>query len=142
MIGKVCAYIHNFFETDEMTGQRLIYPGIYTIEGGNIDLPFLEAGQYFRMLHSRFNNGVHVYGVDELKDETFDGVIWEMRPPQEFLALVDEITAWVEKYGETANSPFQSENVIGVYNYTKGEGGGSWPSVFKERLKPYRKLCF
>lgn len=148
MISQVCAHIHNYFETDDMTGQRLIYPGNYTIENGSIELPFLVDGEYFRVFGSRFNNGVHQYPGDDLRDETFTGVIWEMRPPQEFLALVDEIQEWVDKYGDVMKNPYQSEDVIGVYRYTKMTSGkvtgdyiATWQNVFKDQLKEWRKLA-
>lgn len=148
MISQVCAHIHNYFETDEVTGQRLIYPGRYTIENGSITLPFLADGQYFRIFGSRFNNGVHQYPTTDLKDETFDGVIWEMRPPAEFLELVSEIGDWMEKYGDTMRNPYQSEDVIGVYRYTKMTSGkvtgdyiATWQNVYKDQLKEWRKLA-
>lgn len=148
MISQVCAHIHNYFETDEVTGQRLIYPARYTIENGSITLPFLADGQYFRIFGSRFNNGVHQYPATDLKDETFDGVVWEMRPPMEFLELVSEIDDWMEKYGDTMRNPYQSEDVIGVYRYTKMTSGkvtgdyiATWQNVYKDQLNEWRKLA-
>jgi hypothetical protein len=140
MIGLVCAYVHNYFETDPVTGRRRIYSGTYTITDGVLNVPFLAEGQYFRVFGSRKNDGVYRYHIDELRDETFTGVIWEMRPPRDFLALVEEISAWVEKYGEAAASPYQSEDVIGVYRYTKDDSGGGWESIFRDRLKQYTNL--
>ena len=141
MIDQVCAHVHNYFETDPVTGQRLIYPGTYTITNGAIILPFMANGQYFRIFGSRLNDGVYLYPTDDMADETFTGVIWEMRPPRDFLALVEEISAWVDKYGDVMQSPYQSENVIGVYAYAKdGNAGEGWPLVFKRRLDPFRKL--
>ena len=140
MVGEVCAYIHNFFEDDPVTGQRMIYPGHYRIENGTISLPFMKPGQYIRIFDSELNDGVHQYGVDQLTDEVFTGVVWKMRPPMEFLELVTEIEAWQAEYGAAANSPYQSEDVIGVYRYTKGSGAVGWRQVFGTRLKPYFQL--
>ena len=158
MISQVCAHIHNYFETDPVTNQRLIYPGTYRIEDHTIELPFMANGEYFRVFGSRLNDGVHPYpagyrhkktaGGWELEDEVFTGVIWEMRPPHEFLALVDEITAWVETYGDVMRNPYQSEDVIGVYRYTKmttgkvtGDYIATWQNVYKDQLKEWRKLA-
>jgi hypothetical protein len=154
MIEQVCAHIHNYFETDPVTGRRLIYPGTYTITDGVIVLPFLEEDQYYRIFGSRKNDGVHQYKTSygegeesELKDETFDGVIWEMRPPQEFLKLVSEISDWMDKYGDTMRNPYQSEDVIGAYRYTKMTSGkvtgdyiATWQNVYKDQLKEWRCL--
>lgn len=139
MIDQVCAHIHNYFEIDPVTGQPMIYPGHYTIQNGGISIPFLRPGQYFRVFGSVFNDGVHQYGVDALDDEEFDGVIWEMRPPKPFIDLVAEITEWVEKYGDVATSPYQSENVIGVYSYTRASGT-TWKQCFAARLAPWRRI--
>ena len=141
MIEQICTHVHNYFEVDQMTGRRLLHQGRFTVENGRIELPFLENGQYFRVFGSRFNDGVHQYPTDSLTDETFNGVVWEMRPPRDFLELVGEITAWVEKYGDVTSNPYSSESVIGVYAYTKDSSAGtSWQQVFKHRLNAYRKL--
>ena len=147
MIEQVCAHIHNYFETDPVTGQRLIYPGKYTITNGAINLPFMANGQYFRIFGSKLNDGVYLYPTDDLTDETFDGVIWEMRPPKAFLALVEDIKDWMDKYGDTMRNPYQSEDVIGVYRYTKMTSGkvtgdyiATWQNVYKDQLKEWRCL--
>lgn len=147
MISEVCAHIHNYFEKNPATGQRMVYPGTYTIENGSIELPFLASGQYFRVIGSRFSDGVHQYPTTDLRDETFDGVIWEMRPPQDFLDIVQEIQDWMDKYGEALRNPYQSERVIGVYEYTKmttgkvtGDYIATWQNAYKSRLNEWRKL--
>ena len=154
MIDEVCAYIHNYFEVDDNTGLRMIYPDTYTISGGVITLPFLVAGNYFRIMGSELNDGVYKYpitipsgGTSELEDETFTGVIWKMRPPKAFLKIVTDIEAWLDKYGETMRNPYQSEDVIGVYRYTKmttgkvtGDYIATWQNVYKDQLNEWRKL--
>lgn len=148
MIEQVCASIHNYFEEDPATGRRMIYPGHYTISDRNIALPFMKPGMYFRIFGSDLNDGVHKYGDEDLQDEEFDGVIWKMRPPKAFLALVDEISDWVDKYGDTMRNPYQSEDVIGVYRYTKMTSGkvtgdfiATWQNVYKDQLNEWRKLA-
>lgn len=107
---------------------------------------FLRAGQYFRVVGSVLNDGVYQYGNCSLRDETFDGAIWAMAVPTEFLHLEEEIKAWRTQYENAANSPFQSESFAG-YSYTKsstnGNSGGSvtgWQGVFASRLNKWRKL--
>lgn len=151
MIEQVCAHIHNYFEVDENTGQRMIHPGTYTIENGIITLPFLVSGNYFRVMGSELNNGVFEYqaaGNYELVDETFTGVIWKMRPPRAFLKIVEDIEDWMDKYGEIMRNPYQSEDVIGVYRYTKMTSGkvsgdfiATWENVYKNQLDQWRKLA-
>ena len=89
---------------------------------------------------------MYQYGNCSLRDETFDGAIWAMAVPTEFLHLEEEIKAWRTQYENAANSPFQSESFAG-YSYTKsstnGNSGGSvtgWQGVFASRLNKWRKL--
>ena len=141
MIEKICAYIHNFFVYAR-------YSGTFTIENGSIALPFLVDGQYFRICGSRLNDGVYQYPTDDLTDETFDGVIWEMRVPRAFLDLVAEIEAWQEKYGAATAGPYQSESFNG-YSYNKGTASDAsgrsvpitWQTTFGSHLNQWRKLA-
>ena len=148
MISEVCAHIHNYFEDDPVTGERMIYQGHYKIENGSITLPFMKPGKYIRIFGSELNDGVYKYPVEAaegeespLQDEEFNGVIWKMRPPREFLELVKQIEDWMDKYGDAMRNPYQSEDVIGVYRYTKASAGlATWQKVFEQWLKPYRRL--
>lgn len=141
MIEQICAFIHNFFYGDR-------YTGTFTIENGKLTVDGLIDGQYFRICGSRLNNGVYRYGVDELTDETFDGVIWDMRPPKSFLTLAGEIEAWQQKYGGVTQGPFQSESFNG-YIYNKGSATDAsgksvpvtWQTTFGPYLNHWRKLA-
>ena len=133
MIDDICGSIHNYF-----TGDGDVHRGTFEISGGSIDLPFLAGGQYFRIVGSALNDGVYQYPAQGLSDETFTGEVWAMRVPRAFLRLAEEIVAWQEKYGAAAASPYQSENVIGVYSYTRASGG--WEGAFRDRLNRWRKL--
>jgi len=140
VLEQICAFIHNFF----VYGREA---GTFTIENGSIALPFLVDGQYFRICGSRLNDGVYQYPTDALADETFDGVIWEMRVPRAFLDLVTEIEAWQEKYGTATAGPYQSES-FGGYSYTLkssttgtgSDAGAGWQGQFRHQLNQYRKL--
>lgn len=151
MLTEICKEIRNWFSERE---DRMV--GKFRIETGVLVPPVsLLEGQYFRIIGSVFNDGVHQYGTegDILKDEPeFDGAVWLMRCPKDFLDLVAEIEAWQEKNGavDSANmSPFSSES-FGIYSYSKGSSGSSasgagatavtWQTQFKSRLNKYRKL--
>lgn len=140
MLEQVLTEIHNWF-------QVCIYHDKYTIQDGSITLPFLQNGQYFRIIGSVFNDGLHKYGPDmeALTDETFCGAVWALAVPKAVIDLAGEIAAWQEKFGDKASSPYTSES-FGGYSYTKSgganENGGSggWKAAFRARLNPYRKL--
>lgn len=107
----------------------------------------IQDNQYFRIVGSVFNDGVHQYTSElELTDETFTGAIWLMAIPKDVIDLATEISDWKEKYADTVNSPFQSES-FGGYSYSKASGGSSsgssgptWQSVFAKRLNEWRKI--
>ena len=144
MIAQICAFIHNYFVHSRMAG-------VFTIRNGSIELPFLVNGQYFRICGSRLNDGVHQYPATDLEDETFDGVIWEMRVPRDVIDLAQEIQEWQTRHADALDGPFQSES-FGGYSYSKPIGGGgsmtgagaqtyTWQNAFAHRLKQYRKLA-
>lgn len=137
---ELCAHLRNWFVRSD--ADRRV--GTFEIVGGCIDLPWLADGQYFRIIGSVFNDGVWQNPAVGLTDEVFDGAVWAMAVPPDVVSLADEITAWETKYADAAQSPYKSES-FGGYTYTKddsstAEGGLSWTTVFKGRLRPWRKL--
>lgn len=135
MLEQILTQIHNWFIVPNG-----IHHGTYTIEGGSIALPFLQNGQYFRIMGSVFNDGLHQYGpaMEMLQDETFTGTVWALAVPPAVVMLAGEIAVWQEKYGKVADSPYTSESFAG-YSYTKANSAG-WQDVFRPQLNKYRKL--
>ncbi|MBQ7932580.1 MAG: hypothetical protein IJ334_16410 [Clostridia bacterium] len=137
---ELCAHLRNWFVRDD-SGKHI---GTYSVIAGELELPFLAQGQYFRIIGSVFNDGVWQYPA-VLTDETFEGAVWAMAVPLDVISLLSDIDAWEEKYREAAESPYQSES-FGGYTYTKaggtgGDSGGvTWQTVFKSRLNRWRKL--
>ena len=139
MLEQVLREIRNWFTVDGG-----IRSGTYTIEDGGITLPFLVTGQYFRIIGSIFNDGLHQYPATGLVDEEFSGAIWALAIPPAVVDLADEIGAWQEKNGEASASPYQSES-FGGYSYSKATdsasgGAVTWQSVFKRQLSAWRKI--
>lgn len=154
MLQEVCDHIHNHFEHTRKDGT-------FTVTGGAVSpaLPLLE-GQRFMIVGSVLNDGIYTYHAaaifddDDaepvtLNDETFSGAVIGMAVPASVVNIVKDINDWLEKYGDAVYSPYQSENVIGVYSYTKvGSNAGtkinevgSWQSKFKTRLNRWRKIA-
>lgn len=140
---ELCKELNNWFDLKR-------YFGEFTIEDGTLkdDLGLLD-NQYFRIVGSIFNDGVHQFGVDDsLTDETFDGAVWAMAVPPQVTALLTEINDWEAEYGEAFKSPYQSES-FGGYSYSKasgtsaGEAGNSASgvlAVFSDKLNQWRKV--
>ena len=141
MLDELCAEVRNYFLGSDPL--RNIHSGEYTISGGRLaPLDFLKNGQYFRIVGSTFNNGVHRYPATDLVDESFAGSVWAMEVSPSFIALADEIKQYVDSEGAKA-SPYLSES-FGGYSYTKAsdENGApiSWKKVFAPKLKQYRRM--
>ena len=149
MLTEICQYLRNWFDRRRYFGKFVIANGeIKTSE--NVALPILE-GQYYRIVGSVFNDGVHKNGSGYLTDEPeFEGAVWLMAVPPDFLLLVDEISDWVEKNADALGSPYASES-FGGYSYSLRAGNGSvgdsgasgglsWQNQFAARLSPWRKI--
>lgn len=137
-LNKICREVKNWFETPS---QRL---ATYAITGGNIaDLDFIKDGQYYRVIGSIFNDGVHRKGdVDDvLQDEIFRGVVVGMSVPPEVIALTEEVKAYIE---DDANAPtaITSESV-GGHSVSRAVKDGVpilWTDIFSKSLAPWRKM--
>lgn len=154
MLEQLLQHLKNWFRVrDGVDGK---HPGTYTIESGSIALPFLQDGQYFRVIGSVFNDGLYIYGETikdgdgkdtELTDETFDGSVWALAVPKVILELSKEIDEWEKKYGDVTANPYSSES-FGGYSYSKASGGGNadavgvsgWEDAFKRQLNQWRKI--
>ena len=110
----------------------------------------LQNKQYYRIIGSVFNDGVHRYDTDDLEPETFTGSVWALAIPKVVIKLAEDIAAWRTKYeaaDSTAMSPYMSES-FGGYSYSKGSaisgtgtgGAASWRTTFASRMNTWRKL--
>lgn len=153
MISELCAELRNYFLRDYINPEHYIHYGSFVIANGEMqNLPFLKVGQFYRIVGSTFNDGVHKYGAtprgvedsETLTDEEFEGAIWEMFVPKEVVDLSAEIQDWVSNNADTINSPYQSES-FGGYSYTKaiastGKLSTDWQSHFAGKLNRWRRL--
>lgn len=142
ILTEICEYLNNYFWEKKISGN-------FTISDGAIEAIGLKDGQYFRILGSTFNDGVHIYPATDLTDEEFEGSIWAMAVPATVIAIASDIKDWQTLYGSadsSAMSPFNSESFAG-YSYSKSGSGNAnsgsnttWQDVFGGRLNKYRKL--
>lgn len=113
MLEQILMEIHNWFRVrNDVDG---IHPGTYTIENGGIALPFLRDGQYFRIMGSVFNDGLHCYGPDmeALTDETFNGTIWALAIPKMMINAANETVEYFAKNHPEIFSLYSSESFGG-----------------------------
>lgn len=152
MLTEICQELRNWFDRDQKKwhGEFQIQDGLLTNAGD-----ILKEGQYYRIVGSLLNDGVHKYtgtADDELMDESFSGSVWSMAIPPTVVKLSQDIDDWMGKYGgidSQAMSPYTSES-FGGYSYSKNSGGSSadgssgggsdWRTVFASRLNRWRKI--
>ena len=146
MLSEICAEIRNYFCLDS---DRIFDD--FAIKNGELTPSVsIEENQYYRIIGSVFNDGVHKQGEPLTDEPSFRGAVWKMRVPQAVIDLAAEVEAWQEKNGKASSvamSPFQSES-FGGYSYSKGSGGNSesgasvptWQSTFANRLNQYRRI--
>ena len=154
MLETILGDIHNYFPIPH--AQRA---GTFKIVSGVLDADFLMEGQYYRIVGSVFNDGLHRYGYDgkenadynsddvhpdmrALEDEEFTGVVYPLAIPYPILAIAKEIKKWRENNPETDKI---SES-FGGYSYSRAQttvGGssttGGWQAVFGSRLNKWRR---
>lgn len=147
MLTELCKEINNWFNYNQPK-----YFGDFVIDNGALAGDYgLQDGQYYRIVGSLFNDGVHRHPARDLEDEFFNGAIWAMAVPNEVIALAEDIEAWKDKYqslDSPAMSPYNSES-FGGYSYSKGSGSsangntnlsGTWQGAFADRLNHWRRI--
>lgn len=136
MLEQVLQHLNNWFLVPDG-----IHTGEFTVQDGGITLPFMQTGQYFRVVGSIFNDGLHQYPAEDLTNETFDGAVWALSVPRSVITLANEIAAWETKNGATG--PFTSES-FGGYSYSKATNSKGvavgWREVFAGRLNAWRRI--
>lgn len=138
MLTELCQECNNYFVTKKTIGK-------FKIQGGTL-VPSVDliTGQYFRIVGSRLNDGVHKFSDpnDVLQDEPeFEGAVWDMRVPKAFVELSQEISTYDSTHEV---SPFTSES-FGGYSYSKGINANgvpitTWREAFASALNKWRKI--
>lgn len=152
MLTELCQYLHNWFTRKPDGTEHPKYYGQFTVADGALQGIDLIDGQYFRIMGSLFNDGVHKAGdaQDTLTSETFEGAVWIMGIPPTVIQLATDIAGWQAAYGgidSAAMSPYNSES-FGGYSYSKSGGGssdgstgaGTWQAAFAKRLDVWKKI--
>lgn len=132
-MAAVMRRVRNFFE-------RECIEDTFTITGGVLE-PVPDA-PYIAISGSAWHDGVFPAGPlpEPGHDEAFDGKVWGLHPPDDFIALCDEINAYNDK--NPIGAP-QSES-FGAYSYTRGStgsaAGNGWEAAFAGQLLPFRRM--
>ena len=130
-----CLETRNFFAKTQHCGEFTI------TTGGIAPLDFIAENQYFRIIGSKFNDGVYKNnpdGLGKLIPEEFKGAVWSMAVPPDVIELINNISEWEQKNKTVINSPYTSESFDG-YSYSKSEKNTSWKTQFASEINSYRR---
>ena len=148
-LAMVCRDLRNWFYIYGADGQILRQDDDFTIvfeELSPVDIP-LMPGQFVRLIGGVFASGVYELS-DTLKlsgarDENFTGTLVPLAIPDEFMELVTEIDAFINRERENPNTGITSERFQN-YSYTRATGANgapvTWREMFGGRLNVYRRL--
>ena len=140
ILDSLCRECRNWFIRGEVEG-------VFTVSGGSLlpDSAPLRDGQYYYIGGSLYNDGVHRWPDGDLVDEEFDGYIWTMGVPRDFLALAEDVGRYRARIDELAekNTGYQSES-FGGYSYTLPADAPEDVRELRERIlagkRRWRKL--
>ena len=107
--------------------------GKFTIDGGRLiaEAPLTD----FAVLCGSTQDGLHDLSKPFRQDETFTGTVVLCQPPEDFIALCEEIAAWCKAHPDPS---LRSES-FGEYSRSLS-GSTDWISAFAPRLRPYRRM--
>ena len=119
-VGEVMAATRCWFVLDTVSGQ-------VAAEGGALTAPLPDSrATWFAV------KGYGVYEAGSLPDfDEADGTVWELRPPEAFLRLCRDISAWDDAHGGTVSEK------LGDWSVTNAE---SWRAAFSDRLGCWQRM--
>lgn len=146
MLEAVLNSLNNWFDRDARGRFFHAESGELSVEGGSLlgADGWLADGQWFRILGSAFNDGLHRHPANDLVDEEFCGCAYALHVPPAVVELSERAAAWEEANGEASRGVYASES-FGGYSYSlKGgssrEGGpAGWRTAFADELRGWRK---
>ena len=134
-VAAVMRHVNNFF-------LREAVEGVFTISGDGVLSPSVDA-PFIAVTGSAWHDGLYNSASDMKTDhkETFEGTVWALSPPAQFLDLCKEIEAYEAK--NPTGAPVSES--FGGYSYSRGTSGQSgcaitWREAFAEALRPYKRM--
>lgn len=141
MLIEILRHIKNFFSVSSEDGTFQIENNILT---GINNKPLV--GQFFALTGSVLNDGVYkatddLITLQDAADEVWDGTVYLLRIPRDFLTLVDEIKAFNDSpTGAASNITSASFGIQAMSFATDASGNkAGWESVFRKRLDTWRR---
>lgn len=143
ILTAICGELNNWFYSPTERG----CVGYFTISNGMLPLTDrirVKEGQCVRIKGSTFNEGIHVYPVYDLQDETFYGAVTPLDIPPEVMRVAVALQESEAESGFASTSPYTSES-FGGYSYTRATDSSGVPLdalrlAVNQRLEKWRKM--
>ena len=144
ILTTVCRSLPRFFERSSESGTFTIENEILT---GNAATYLV--GSYIAVTGSLINNGVYLVNDSMItlvgaKNEVFQGTIYQLAIPNDFLAMVEEIQGNIETTAKVDQGITSFS--FGGYSESRATTAdgvvASWREVYKSRLVPFRSGMF
>ena len=128
----------NFFPAAAMDGTWTLLSGALSPADG------FHVGDWVAVSGSYYNNGVYQLAegcvIPGAVDESWEGRIWLLAPPADFLALAEEIGLWTKHPGSSA----AVKESFGAYSRQLATDSQGKPitlqAYFARQLAPWRRM--
>jgi hypothetical protein len=133
MLEEILAALNNWFEVSKRRD-------VFTVSDGSIDGIEMLDGQYFRIVGSVFNDGLHQWPTNGLKDESFEGEVWALAVPNAVIDLAEHVEKWNAVEGNQPTDKVSES--FGGYSYSRASGDivTGWRKAFAGELNRFRKV--
>lgn len=137
-IAAVMRRVRNYFERGYRKGKFSIVGNVLS-PACDAPMVAIQGSRHYDGVYENVN-GILQVGPGAKPDETFEGIVWKLYPPDDFLELCDQISKYDDKnpVGALASESF------GDYSYTRdtniGTSGAGWANAFARDLASYRRM--
>lgn len=139
-VGSVMRYCRNFFEVGYVDGTFRITGNALSDVGDGVHWVYISGSMMHDGVWQICNGYLTGRSIEGLEDEEFDGRVWLLAPPIDFLETVKQMQAYEEKNPISA----LSSETFGGYSRTWAMGGKpsdrSAMTVFRDSLTPYIRM--
>ena len=140
-VGSVMRYCRNYFEKGYIDGLFRITGNALRDVGDGVHWVYISGSMMHDGVWEICNGYLTGKSVEGLENEEFEGRVWLLAPPADFLETCKTIAAYEEKNPVGA---LQSET-FGEYSYTRQSLSGTsgltgWQAAFRGQLAPYVRM--
>ena len=139
-VGSVMRYCRNYFEVGYVDGTFRITGNALSDVGDGVHWVYISGSMMHDGVWQICNGYLTGRSIEGLEDEEFDGRVWLLAPPVDFLETVKAMREYEEKNPVSA----LSSETFGGYSRTWAMGGKpsdrSAMTVFRDSLTPYIRM--